>query len=91
MSSDLNTALSLLIIGMTTVFTILSLVVITGKVLIRMVNRFSPDIIPKPVLASPLEVDHNDTDESEIAAIVAAVEVITKGKGRIKSIDKITN
>jgi len=70
-----ETALQVMLIGMVTVFIILALVVLTGKVLIYLVNRFSP---PSP--QGPNE------DEGEIAALIAAVDIITEGKGRIESI-----
>jgi oxaloacetate decarboxylase gamma subunit len=80
MTSSLTTALTLLVIGMITVFTILFLVVITGNILIRIVNRFFP-IIAKNNLS-------NSSEASKIAVITAAVEAVTKGKGKIISIDK---
>jgi Na+-transporting methylmalonyl-CoA/oxaloacetate decarboxylase gamma subunit len=43
MDSDISTALSLLAIGMTTVFIVLLLVVATGNILIRFVNSISPN------------------------------------------------
>ena len=74
MGSDTSNALSLLGIGMITVFTVLLLVVITGNILIRIVNRLADDktqIMP-----------------AKIAAITAAVETFTQGRGRITKIEK---
>ena len=71
--SDLTIALQILIIGMLSVFVILSLVVLTGQLLIRIVNRIS--ISTSTV--TPLQ----DDDQQEIVAIIAAVDAITEGKG----------
>jgi oxaloacetate decarboxylase gamma subunit len=79
--SDLALALQILIIGMLSVFVILSLVVLTGKLLIQIVNRMST-----AAAATPLQ---EEDDQQEIVAIVAAVDVITAGKGRIEKIDRI--
>lgn len=87
MSEDLSTALVLLGVGMITVFLVLSLVVIVGHLLISFVNRFLPPAIV-------VDKNRNKSPEirpSQIAAITAAVEVFTRGKGRIVSIKKTEN
>ena len=77
MESDFSTALSLLAIGMITVFVVLMLVVAAGKLMIRVSNRF----------------DEGDNEQKipshKIAAITAAVETFTDGKGRITKIEKV--
>ena len=75
--NELGLVLQVLIIGMVMVFAILSLVVLTGQILIRLTNRFAP---------TPLISKEN---EAEIAAVIATVDVITDGKGQIESIKKI--
>ncbi len=80
MTTELSTALTLLIIGMITVFVVLLLVVLTGNALISIVNRLSP--------AAPI-TSQKDEEASKVAAITAAVEVFTQGKGHITKIDKI--
>lgn len=79
MESDISSALTLLGIGMITVFVVLLLVVVTGNVLIMVVNRLAP---------TPLHDQHGKTDGNHIAAITAAVEVFTQGKGNITRIEK---
>ena len=79
--SDLTLALQILIIGMLSVFVILSLVVLTGQLLIRIVNRMS--------ISSSSITPLQDDDQQEIVAIIAAVDAITEGKGRIEKIDRI--
>jgi oxaloacetate decarboxylase gamma subunit len=71
----MSQAFYLMVMGMITVFVILSLVVIVGKLLIRLVNFFTP-----PSKSTP--------DPEVVAALTAAVEVFTEGKGRIIRIEK---
>ena len=92
MNEQLSTALVVLLVGMITVFVVLSLVVLSGKVLISIVNKYAPDkAIKKPVSARtiPITRKSTSTSSSKVAAIVAAVHQITQGKGQITSIKKI--
>ncbi|MCW1735930.1 OadG family protein [Anaerorudis cellulosivorans] len=83
--ANLNEALFLLVVGMLTVFVILLLVVAVGNFIIGVTNRFLP---------TPRIPKKNDTEgdkgihPKKMAAIVAAVDVVTKGKGRIINIGK---
>ncbi|MEM6347250.1 MAG: oxaloacetate decarboxylase [Bacteroidota bacterium] len=79
----MNEALTLLGSGMITIFVILSLVVFMGNGLIRLVNRFSN----QPVTAKGNITDHSIQSET-LAAIVAAVDLTTQGKGRVVSVEK---
>ena len=75
----------LLAIGMTTVFIILALVVLGGKLTIIITNKFTPKVetlVVRPVSSSTI-------DSTKIAAITAMVETITQGKGHIQEIKKI--
>lgn len=76
MSPDFSTALSLMAIGMITVFVVLMLVVITGKVLTRLVNRWDKG------------TDEGAMAPVKVAVISAAVEAFTEGKGHITKIEK---
>ncbi len=78
MTPELYTALTLLVIGMITVFVVLLLVTITGNLLIAAVNRFTPS-----------RQDQSDLDPEMVAAITAAVEVVTGGKGSVQKIEKL--
>lgn len=80
MENEISQALTLLGIGMITVFVVLSLVVVVGNVLIKIVNRFAP--LQEVALREP------EISNSKIAAIISAVEIITGGKGRITKIDR---
>ncbi len=85
---NLNEAISLLLVGMITVFVILSLVVFIGNMVIRLTNRFLPveTITTKKTIVSGKAAPSNP---AKIAAVIAAVEAITGGKGRIDKIDKL--
>lgn len=85
MNEDLNTALSLMGIGMITVFVVLSCVVLLGNLLIRFVNRF----VPAPVIKTSPNRSSDQIAPSKIAAITAAVDIFTKGKGQVSSIKKL--
>lgn len=87
MSEDFKTGLVLLAVGMITIFVVLSLVVITGNLLIRFVNRYFPDV---PV-ASPSTIQGAGSSEISpklVSAIVGAVDIVTQGTGKVISIQK---
>lgn len=99
MNENLSEAFIILAVGMITVFIILSLVVLTGQILIRITNRYAP---PSPIKNSensshiqsssttPLASHPTSTfNKKKLAAIVGAVEHLTLGKGRIEKIEKI--
>ena len=78
---------SLLIIGMLTVFGVLILVVTSGGLLIRVVNKFYPLHQTKKIVND--SIDQSGFIRSElISAITAAVDIVTKGKGKIKGIER---
>ena len=81
MNNELSQAFSLLGIGMITVFVVLALVVIIGNVLIRLVNRMTP---PTPISS----VSESSISGSKIAAITAAVDIVTEGNGRVTQIER---
>ncbi|MEL7340555.1 MAG: oxaloacetate decarboxylase [Bacteroidota bacterium] len=76
MDQVFQTAFEIFGVGMVTIFAILALVVLTGQTLIRLVNRISK---PEPVPEEKIP-------EAHIAAIHAAVEVVTQGRGKVQSI-----
>ena len=77
--------LTLMVIGMLTVFFVLILVVLSGNVLISLVNKFVPEEAPKVVTSRPAA---GTFEKNKLTAVVAAVEWATKGKGRITKIEK---
>lgn len=76
-----------MVVGMATVFVILLIVINLGKLLIALVNRFAPEEVhPAKAVApgAPAPVPAHI-----MAAITAAVSVITKGKGKVARVEKI--
>ena len=74
----------LMAVGMTTVFTILALVVLGGKLTIIITNKFAAVVEPTVVRTMP----STSVESTKIAAITATVESITQGKGHITEIKK---
>ncbi len=83
MESNITNAFILLGIGMVTVFVVLSLVVLCGASLIKLMNRIAPPAKEDAELITPL------ISNKEIAVLTAIVEHLTLGRGKIDSIDKI--
>jgi oxaloacetate decarboxylase gamma subunit len=85
MTTTFSTAITLFLTGMITVFVVLLLVVITGNLLIRFVNRFFPSSdAPLSAKTHAEEAIH----PAKLAAITAAMEIVTDGKGQITNIKK---
>lgn len=93
MESTTSNALILLTIGMITVFVVLLLVVIAGKALIALVNRYGDEETSEIPASLPLKnnsgLRRQHTNPAIIAAISAAVEHATHGRGRVTSINKL--
>ena len=84
---NMETALLLLFVGMGTVFAILLLLIYLGKFLIALVNKYAPEeeVAAKQIMPKgPLPIQGN-----VLAAITAAVNVVTHGKGKITKVEKI--
>jgi len=93
LTQDINTALEVLGVGMVTVFAILGLVVLSGHLLIKIVNTFFPATSIKSPLASanlatPTPSKPQDS-KSTLAAIIATVDLVTEGKGKVSKIERI--
>lgn len=83
---NLETALLLMVVGMSTVFVILLIVIYLGKLLISLVNRYAPEEV-QPVrqqAKGPTPIPGN-----LLAAITAAVNVVTQNKGKITKVEKL--
>ncbi len=85
MEQSLSNAFSILIVGMATVFLILWLVVVIGNLIIRITNKWAPEPENKQKGGNSNTPDSGD----RVAAIVAAVEAITGGKGKVTKITKV--
>ena len=83
MSEELSFGFMLMATGMITVFTILALVVGGGKLMILLLNRFGSDgTIP------PIQNQSELISGGQVAAISAAVNMVTGGTGKITDIEK---
>ena len=76
----------LLAVGMITVFVVLSLVVLTGNLIIRIVNRYYSETKLSTVQSEGLKP--SPVPAATVAAIVSAVDLLTAGKGRIIEIQQ---
>ncbi len=85
MTEELNLALQLLVVGMVSVFTILGIVVGLGKLLIGVVNKYSPEVVE----TKQVRRQKNVFSPKKLAAIAAVVDHITLQQGVIKSVKKL--
>lgn len=84
---NLETALLLMVVGMSTVFIILLIVIYLGKLLISIVNKYAPaEEVPikQQQAKAPTPISGQI-----LAAITAAVNVVTQGKGKVVKIEKL--
>ena len=83
---NLETAFLLMVVGMATVFVILLIVIYLGKLLISLVNKYAPEeVVPaKHASRVPAAIPGNI-----LAAITAAVNVVTQGKGKVSKVEKL--
>lgn len=88
MTPQLAEAIKLMIVGMSTVFVILIIVIQLGKLLICVVNKVAPEEAQtapktaKPQSAQPI-------DATTLAVINQAVAQITNGKGRVSAVKRM--
>ena len=99
MSPEIIKALTILVVGMLSVFMILGLVVLSGKALILFVNRFFPVAASSttnlsrsnPATSSTSSLPQElETPTKHIAAIVAFVDQLTGGQAVIKNIERVS-
>ncbi len=81
---NLGLGLMLMVVGLTTVFVILFIVIYLSQFLITVVNRLAPEEAPKKAPVAVSTADHGAMD-----AIKAAVEILTAGKGQVVKIEKL--
>ena len=74
---NIEFALMLMAVGMTSVFVILLIVIYLGKGLIAIVNKFAPEEAPKKKVSAVAPT----ADAGAMDAIKAAVDILTAGKG----------
>ncbi len=84
-SSNLLEALKLMIVGLTTVFSVLLIIIYGGKLLIKAVNKIAPEEEPKKV-PQPVQ---NTVSPAVARAIESAVNKATNGKSVVVKIEKL--
>lgn len=82
---NLETGLLLMVVGMITVFIILLIVINLGKLLIALVNRFAPEEVVPVKKAAGVSTS---IPPHVLAAITAAVNVVTDNKGKIVKVER---
>ena len=81
---NVEIGLLLMVVGMTTVFAILLIVIFLGKGLIAWVNKFIPEDSPQTKTSKREEIP-----ASVLAAIVSAIGMVTGGKGKVINVEKL--
>lgn len=87
MTENLETTLLLMVVGMGTVFTILLLVILSGKVLIRLSNKYLPDPVVSEI--DKIRKSYQEFPQKTIAVLTTAVSISTLGKGKVTTIKKM--
>lgn len=80
----IDEAISIMFVGMITVFFILLLIVLVGNVIIKLSNKYLTDEMVVVKVKN-----NNEPSNQTYAAISAAIDIITKGKGKVTNIKKI--
>lgn len=85
--SNIELGLLLMVVGMTSVFAILLMVIGLGKGLILLVNKYAPE---ENTNQPPLRVRgaSDEVPSPATAAIISAVSVLTGGQGKVTKIEK---
>ncbi|MCD7937975.1 MAG: OadG family protein [Tannerellaceae bacterium] len=86
---NLQTGLLLMVVGMTTVFIILLLVIYLSKGLIAFVNKYAPEEIVQKKSVQTFAQAVEAVPAATTAAIVSAVSIVTGGKGKVTKIEKL--
>lgn len=85
MSEEIEFGLTIMAVGMITVFSILGLVILGGKVMILLINKFASEV--------PVSIANNIVNQTinttKISVLASAVAIATKGKGKITKIEKL--
>ena len=88
---NIETGLLLMVVGMTTVFAILLIVINLGKGLIALVNKYAPEevVVKKQMVTQAVTAQAASISGKTTAAIVAAVSMTSGGQGKVTKIEKI--
>lgn len=80
-----------MVVGMTTVFAILLIVIYLGKGLILLVNKYAPEeiVVKKQQRQAAPSMPASGIANQTTAAIVSAVSAATGGQGKVVKIEKL--
>lgn len=84
MNQSIQEALLLMLVGMSTVFLLLGIVVWGGQGLIRLLNALARPEAPPPLPNLP-----DTLERKHLAVLTAAVAQVTQGQGRLVSARKL--
>lgn len=87
MTEEIQIGLTIMTVGMITVFAILGLVVLGGKLMIILINKFAAEV-SVPVSITPKKATQQ-IEKTKISVLTSVVETVTKGKGKITKIEKL--
>lgn len=75
----------LMLVGMITVFVVLTLVVLSGRLLTYLVNKYAPEevVVKRSGMAATAAIE-----DTKRKAIETAVGIITGGRGKVTKIEK---
>ena len=79
----------LMAVGMITVFIILLIVINLSKLLIVVVNKVAPEEVATKKIANSPKTTSAIIDQNTMAAIKGAVNIVTGGKGKVMTVEKI--
>lgn len=86
MNEEIEFGLTIMAVGMITVFSILGFVVLGGKAMIILINKYAADVVNPP---PPGKLASQPIDNTKISVLSSAVSAVTKGTGKITSIKKL--
>lgn len=80
-----------MVVGMTTVFAILLIVINLGKGLIALVNKYAPEevVVKKQMVTQTATTQAASVPGKTTVAIVAAISMTTRGQGKVTKIEKV--
>lgn len=87
---NIGIGLTLMAVGMVTVFAILLIVINLSKVLILVVNKICPEEVVEKKKSAPAAVKAAaEIDATVMEVIKATVNKLTKGQGTVASVEKV--
>jgi len=83
--NNLGIAFELMLVGMPTVFFVLIIIILSGKLLISLVNKY----LPEDVKPAATNVPASSIEAKKMTVIEKAVSAVTGGKGTVSKVEKL--